>query len=792
MRILITNTADLAFSMDLPSMDGDPVRVLIPGHSFVDIGALIIPEELNRVRAFLPPGALVQFVRESDDLIGVPPVYDVPSRAAVRLASTGNLPLSGLGAVDGVVPSPGDSILAKDQIDGTANGLYLAAAGPWTRRLDANASSALQTGMQVLAWDSGGSQAGTIFYLSTPPPLVLGSTALTFDAIAGGGGGGAPPYTLAAAAVGVAGAAGAINQYARGDHVHSIGTVADGEVVRRVGAALSGIGINTAGGLAALDAGSLRLATSIIGALANVFDIGDGAAGAKVLRLRNGFNLDLSGNPTANRVLTLPDATTTLESQNNRDTANGYAGLDANVRLNTAVIGAGANAFSVGDGAAGAKLLRLRNGFDMDLSGNPTANRVLTLPDATTTLESQNNKDAASGYPGLDANLRLNSAVIGVLANTFDIGSGGAGAKILRLRNAFTMDLSGNPTANRVLTLPDATTTLESQNNKDVASGYAGIDANLRLDTAVIGTARDAFNIAVNTTPAVPSTPASNFLSLGGIEWVPGWRDLLFMDQSGFAYFIQRAMPWSHRLDWQAVQIGTTLPAEGMIMATVGTITTPALANDQLSYRPRQRSTSAAAINSYATFFTGAGGTGLGVVRPGAVVSSTNIGGWFTTQTIAFGNDVAGTSMFVGCGQAVAGGTTTPVDRAHHIGISFEVGSATGSAIRVTRNDGSASGVAVAITLGNPGVVASLNRGASTFPLVVTTFEPPGGGLAGIRVDGIQGPQTIVPYFRDSFTTQIPSSGLTGGEVYEHYQRTHAGTTAVIMDAYSMQGWSGG
>lgn len=70
----------------------------------------------------------------------------------VRLASTGNLALSGLLTVDGFVTEPGDRVLVKDQTDATQNGIYTASAGTWYRAPDAAASRTLRGGMKVMVW----------------------------------------------------------------------------------------------------------------------------------------------------------------------------------------------------------------------------------------------------------------------------------------------------------------------------------------------------------------------------------------------------------------------------------------------------------------------------------------------------------------------------------------------------------------------------------------------------------------------------------------------------------------
>jgi hypothetical protein len=62
--------------------------------------------------------------------------------ATVRVATTVNLDsLAGLLTIDGVQLAPGNRVLVKNQITPAANGIYVAAAGSWTRAADATSGS---------------------------------------------------------------------------------------------------------------------------------------------------------------------------------------------------------------------------------------------------------------------------------------------------------------------------------------------------------------------------------------------------------------------------------------------------------------------------------------------------------------------------------------------------------------------------------------------------------------------------------------------------------------------------
>jgi hypothetical protein len=64
---------------------------------------------------------------------------------AVRVATTANITLSGTQTIDGVAISVGDRVLVKNQSTQSQNGIYLVAAGAWTRATDADTAAELQS-----------------------------------------------------------------------------------------------------------------------------------------------------------------------------------------------------------------------------------------------------------------------------------------------------------------------------------------------------------------------------------------------------------------------------------------------------------------------------------------------------------------------------------------------------------------------------------------------------------------------------------------------------------------------
>ncbi|WP_275926436.1 phage tail protein [Pseudomonas sp. 3MA1] len=107
-------------------------------------------------------------------------IYKLDSKQSVRVATTGNIALTGLQSIDGVVLVVGDRVLVKNQTLAKDNGLYTAATGAWVRTEDTD-SSAKVTSALLVSVEQGLALADTRWQLVTDGVIVLGSTALTFQ-----------------------------------------------------------------------------------------------------------------------------------------------------------------------------------------------------------------------------------------------------------------------------------------------------------------------------------------------------------------------------------------------------------------------------------------------------------------------------------------------------------------------------------------------------------------------------------------------------------------------------------
>lgn len=107
----------------------------------------------------------------------------VAIKAPVRVATTGNITLSGLQTIDGVTVEADDRVLVKNQTTVTDRGIWIASAGAWTRALDMNNTRDVIYGTEVYVKE--GTVNGDLRFAQTTEDPVVGETTLTFSAISG-------------------------------------------------------------------------------------------------------------------------------------------------------------------------------------------------------------------------------------------------------------------------------------------------------------------------------------------------------------------------------------------------------------------------------------------------------------------------------------------------------------------------------------------------------------------------------------------------------------------------------
>lgn len=113
---------------------------------------------------------------------------------SVLVATSGAIILSGLQSIDSVALAAGNRVLVKNQAQAKDNGLYVAATGAWSRTQDADTSLEVTPGLLVHV-EKGAANGDSVWQLVTDAPIVLGTTDLAFEMVAGRTGVNAGTYT---------------------------------------------------------------------------------------------------------------------------------------------------------------------------------------------------------------------------------------------------------------------------------------------------------------------------------------------------------------------------------------------------------------------------------------------------------------------------------------------------------------------------------------------------------------------------------------------------------------------
>lgn len=98
----------------------------------------------------------------------------------VRVTTTANITLSAPQTIDGVSVVAADRVLVKNQTVATENGVYLCAAGAWTRATDFTTGAATLIGGAIIPVIAGTLGTSTQWQCSNTTAITIGSTAITF------------------------------------------------------------------------------------------------------------------------------------------------------------------------------------------------------------------------------------------------------------------------------------------------------------------------------------------------------------------------------------------------------------------------------------------------------------------------------------------------------------------------------------------------------------------------------------------------------------------------------------
>jgi hypothetical protein len=107
-------------------------------------------------------------------------------KASVRVATTADVTLSGEQTVDGVALVAGNRVLVKNQSNAQENGIYVVAAGSWSRADDANSDAKVTSGMFTFVTE-GTVNDNSGWVLTTNDTIILGTTELSFVQFSGAG-----------------------------------------------------------------------------------------------------------------------------------------------------------------------------------------------------------------------------------------------------------------------------------------------------------------------------------------------------------------------------------------------------------------------------------------------------------------------------------------------------------------------------------------------------------------------------------------------------------------------------
>lgn len=101
-------------------------------------------------------------------------------KAPVRAATTANITLSGTQTIDGIALIANDRVLVKDQTAPQSNGIYVVAAGAWTRATDADNATEVASMAVFVEEGTVNADRGFVCTVNTSASIVIDTTSLPF------------------------------------------------------------------------------------------------------------------------------------------------------------------------------------------------------------------------------------------------------------------------------------------------------------------------------------------------------------------------------------------------------------------------------------------------------------------------------------------------------------------------------------------------------------------------------------------------------------------------------------
>jgi len=107
----------------------------------------------------------------------------VAYKAPCRLATTGNITLTGHQTVDGSITTDAEPrTLVRSQTDQSKNGIYIASSGAWQRARDFDSNRDVTKGTRVVV-TGGATLAGVEFQVTTSNPIDIGTSNIVFETV---------------------------------------------------------------------------------------------------------------------------------------------------------------------------------------------------------------------------------------------------------------------------------------------------------------------------------------------------------------------------------------------------------------------------------------------------------------------------------------------------------------------------------------------------------------------------------------------------------------------------------